>query len=178
MFVDPENGDYRFKEGSPALMLGIAPLEKYGIQEPCGLQSEYQHLDPGGPVAAARAARRKLAEKSARKAAAEEAAKREAILSATAPMTIESEGSLDVVAEYNVNEKRDIYVVFLESGERYAEARQTVEAGTSEINLSLLLSEYPDKKSDDFRYVVMILPVGKTWREALHVYRITGVTVR
>ena len=34
MFVDPENGDFRFKPNSPALKLGIAPLDlsKVGLR--------------------------------------------------------------------------------------------------------------------------------------------------
>ena len=44
MFVDMENGDFRFRDGSPAIKLGIAPITKYGIQEPCGLQRAYGHL--------------------------------------------------------------------------------------------------------------------------------------
>ncbi len=27
MFVDPENGDFRFKPGSPALEMGIVPID-------------------------------------------------------------------------------------------------------------------------------------------------------
>ncbi|MGD7651697.1 MAG: right-handed parallel beta-helix repeat-containing protein, partial [Verrucomicrobiales bacterium] len=27
LFVDPENGDFRFKPGSPALEMGIAPID-------------------------------------------------------------------------------------------------------------------------------------------------------
>ncbi len=45
MFVDMEKGDFRFKEGSPAIKLGITPITEYGIQEPYGLQKTYKHLD-------------------------------------------------------------------------------------------------------------------------------------
>ena len=44
MFVDLEKGDFRFKDGSPALRLGIAPITKYGIQEPYGLTEEYGYV--------------------------------------------------------------------------------------------------------------------------------------
>jgi hypothetical protein len=27
LFVDPENGDFRFKPGSPALKMGIVPID-------------------------------------------------------------------------------------------------------------------------------------------------------
>lgn len=174
MFVDPENGDFRFKDGSPALKLGIKPLEKYGIQEPSGLQEGYGHLDPGGSVAAARAARRELADKASRNASA----KRDLILSATAPTTIEPKDTIDVVAKYDVTERRDIYVVFLKSGNKYGDARQTVEAGRGDVKLTMALNKYPAEKGDNFMFVVMVLPVGETWREALHVYRVTGVSVR
>jgi hypothetical protein len=34
LFVDPENGDFRFKPGSPALKMGIAPIDlsKIGLR--------------------------------------------------------------------------------------------------------------------------------------------------
>ena len=34
MFVDPENGDFRFKPGSPALEMGIVPIDlsKVGLR--------------------------------------------------------------------------------------------------------------------------------------------------
>jgi hypothetical protein len=34
LFVDPENGDFRFKPGSPALELGIVPIDlsKVGLR--------------------------------------------------------------------------------------------------------------------------------------------------
>ena len=34
LFVDPENGDFRFKPGSPALKLGIVPIDlsKVGLR--------------------------------------------------------------------------------------------------------------------------------------------------
>jgi hypothetical protein len=174
MFVDPESGDFRFRDGSPALKLGIKPLEEYGIQEPCGLQEGYGHLDPAGSVSAARAARRELAEKASRNASV----KRDLILSATAPTAITHEGTIDVAAKYDVSERRDIYVVFLQSGNRYGDARQTVEAGKGDITVKLALSEYPDEKGDNFMFAVMVLPVGETWREALHLHRVTGVTVK
>ena len=36
MFVDPANGDYRVKEGSPALKLGFVnfPMDQFGVQKP------------------------------------------------------------------------------------------------------------------------------------------------
>jgi hypothetical protein len=174
MFVDPENGDFRFKDGSPALKLGIKPLEKYGIQEPSGLQTEYGHLDPDGAVSAARAARRELAEE----ASPGEPVTRDLILSATAPKAITPEAAIRVVAKYDVSKERDIYVVFLESGHKYGDARQTVEAGTGDAKLEVALDQYPTERGDDFMFVVMVLPVGETWKEALHVYRITGVSVK
>ena len=173
MFVDPQNGDFRFKDGSPALKLGIKPLEKYGIQEPCGLQKGYGHLDPGGSDSVARTARRELAEKASQTASL----KRDLVLSATAPRAITPEGTIDVVAKYDVSEERDVYVVFLQSGYRYGHARQTVEAGKGDVKLTMALDEYPAEKGDDFMFVVMVLPVSETWNEALHVYRITGVAV-
>ena len=35
LFVDPENGDFRFKPGSPALKMGIVPIDlsKVGLRE-------------------------------------------------------------------------------------------------------------------------------------------------
>ena len=35
MFVDPENGDFRFKPGSPALEMGIVPFDmsKVGLRK-------------------------------------------------------------------------------------------------------------------------------------------------
>jgi hypothetical protein len=36
MFVDPEHGDFRFKPGSPALELGIRPIDLSQV----GLRSE------------------------------------------------------------------------------------------------------------------------------------------
>ena len=34
MFIDPENGDFRFKSGSPALEMGIVPIDltKVGLR--------------------------------------------------------------------------------------------------------------------------------------------------
>jgi hypothetical protein len=174
MFVDPEDGDFRFRDGSPALKLGITPITKYGIQEPSGLQEGYGHLDPGGAVSAARAARRELAEKATRNASA----KRDLILSATAPAAITPEDAISVIAKYDVSEQRDIYVVFLRSGSKFGDARQTVEAGRGDVKLTVVPSEYPAEKGDDFMFVVMVLPVGETWRESLHLHRITGVTVK
>ena len=36
MFVDPANGDFRVKEGSPALKLGFVnfPMDQFGVQKP------------------------------------------------------------------------------------------------------------------------------------------------
>ena len=84
----------------------------------------------------------------------------------------------EVAAKYDVTERRDIYVVFLKSGNKYGDARKTVEAGRRDVKLTLALTRYPDEKGDDFMFVVMVLPVGETWREALHLHRITGVTVK
>jgi len=36
MFVDPANGDFRVREGSPALKLGFVnfPMDQFGVQKP------------------------------------------------------------------------------------------------------------------------------------------------
>ncbi|MEM8666169.1 MAG: right-handed parallel beta-helix repeat-containing protein [Planctomycetota bacterium] len=174
MFVDPDNGDFRFKEGSPALRLGIKPLTEYGVQDLAGLQVEYGHLDPGGSVKAERVARRMRNESSPQN----HKENRDLILSATAPMSITPDGKIEIVAKYNVSESRDIYVVFVKSGKKYGGVRKTVDSGRGDIKLSLSLNEYPDKVGDGFTFVVMVLPVDKTWKEALHLHRITGVIVR
>ena len=44
MFVVLEKREFRSKDGSPALRLGITPITKYGIEEPSGLTEKYGYV--------------------------------------------------------------------------------------------------------------------------------------
>ena len=57
-FVDPAQGDYRVKEGSPALALGFVnfPMDRFGVQRPALKALARTPVLPGQtPVAASRA---------------------------------------------------------------------------------------------------------------------------
>ena len=46
MFVDPENGDFRFKQGSPALKMGFAPLDLSKVGLRSGKKVKSEQLSP------------------------------------------------------------------------------------------------------------------------------------
>ena len=58
MFVDPADGDFRVKEGSPALKLGFVnfPMDQFGVQKP---ELKAIARTPEMPKIGSRAARRK-----------------------------------------------------------------------------------------------------------------------
>lgn len=55
MFVDPSNGDYRVKEGSPALELGFVnfPMDRFGVQKPALKSIARKPVFPGAKAPAA-----------------------------------------------------------------------------------------------------------------------------
>ena len=66
-FIDPANGDYRVKEGSPALKAGFKnfPMDRFGVKKPAlkaiarTPKLPHYRYDPGKPSDAKQAARRK-----------------------------------------------------------------------------------------------------------------------
>ena len=66
-FIDPANGDYRVKEGSPALKAGFKnfPMDRFGVKKPAlkaiarTPKLPHYRYDPGKPSDAKQVARRK-----------------------------------------------------------------------------------------------------------------------